>query len=385
MSVIAEHLGVNPKAIQFTGNDTFPDVGAIGIEVELENLGGGRWPNVEGWVKKEDGSLRDGKEYIFDGPQSGDVALASIKAFAAKMQEVGVDPTFRCSTHIHLDVRDMNWTQYERLVLLYMVFEDVFFDHCQDYRRQSNFCIPFQSNDWLPSTFGSRILARERPEQKFHGCMQWPKYSALNLQVTGNFGSVEFRGSHALTDELELTQLAQRMLYLKKFVMGDSSEDHYAFINKVKDVDLLDVFPVGLKPNYAMEPGAKDQGLSAAVHALLTSVMTVNQEPILNFGGEAPARANRATTQAITTCLRGRVTWNNERLLGYNIVAPTDRPTMLRAIQLMVALNKLQGVNVTLRELCTPNIEHLAFIRNNLEEFKNMYGYRDTVTLDNLA
>ncbi|AUX83647.1 amidoligase enzyme [Pseudomonas phage NV1] len=384
MPVIAEHLGVNPAAITFTGNDVLPDSGAIGIEVELENLEARQWPAVQGWLKKEDGSLRDGKEYIFDGPQSGDQALASIRAFAAAMATAGVDPTFRCSTHIHLDVRDMTWDKYERLVLLYMVYEDVFFDHCQDYRRQSNFCIPFQSNDWLPSTFGQRILAQDRADRKFHGCHQWPKYSALNLQVTGNFGSVEFRGSHALTDEADLIQLAQRMLYLKKYVMEDGSDDHFVFINKVRESALEDVFPVGLKANYVMEPGAKEQGLSAAVHSLITAAMAVRQEPLLNLGG-APANGNRAAQQAIANSLRSRVAWKNDVLLGLNLVAPADRPTILRAIGLMVALNRLEGVQVTLRELCTPNLEHLAFLRDNLQEFQRMYGYVDTVTLDLLA
>ena len=178
MPVIAEHLGINPNRIVFTGNDILPAVGALGFEIELEGIHGGRWPqNIEGWVRKDDGSLRNGKEYIFAGPQSGDMALNSLRAMAAKMAEVGVDPTFRCSTHVHMDVRDLNWDQYERTILLYMVFEDMFFDHCQPYRRHSNFCVPFQSNDWLSQYFGQRVIGCENVAGKFHHLQMWPKYS----------------------------------------------------------------------------------------------------------------------------------------------------------------------------------------------------------------
>lgn len=384
MSVIAEHLGVNPKGITYEDHEVLPGIGAIGIEIELENLGGtGRWPTVDGWVRKDDGSLRDGKEYIFDGPQSGGTALASIKEMSRVMGEVGVDPTFRCSTHIHLDVRDMEWVQYERLVLLYMVFEDVFFDHCQPYRRHSNFCIPFQSNDWLSDNFGRRVIGAPEAARKFHGVSQWPKYSGLNLQVTGTFGSIEFRGSHAIVAEAELTQLAQRMLYLKKYAMGDQSEDHFKFINKLIEVSANDVFPVGLREGYVMEPGAKEQGLSSATHALIVAAMARTQEPIMNFG-ERPDPGRQRRDQ-VREALNYAGRWNTEVLLGLNIQVPQGRATILNGITLMVALNKLEGVSVTLRNLMRfENTRALVTLRDNLEVFHRNYGYDAEATLQNL-
>ena len=147
MPVIAEHLGQNPRNIHAEGNDLLPP-GNIGIEIELEG-GNDEWPRAEGWELKPDGSLRDGMEYVFDGPQSGDLALGSIESVSDAMEGHGPQPTFRCSTHIHVDVRDLNWTQYERLILLYMMYEDALFDHCEPYRRMSNFCVPFMNNDFL--------------------------------------------------------------------------------------------------------------------------------------------------------------------------------------------------------------------------------------------
>lgn len=384
MPFIAEHLGLNPRNITFEDHAVLPGVGAVGIEIELENIGGnGRWPTVEGWVRKDDGSLRNGKEYIFDGPQSGGTALASIQNMARVMGETGVDPTFRCSTHIHLDVRDMDWNQYERLVLLYMVFEDVFFDHCQPYRRQSNFCIPFQNNDWLSNNFGRRVLSTQEAARKFHGVSQWPKYSGLNLQVTGSFGSVEFRGSHAITDEVELTQLAQRMLYLKKFAMEDKSEDHFKFINKLVEVGANQVFPVGLRDGYVMEPGAKEQGLSTATHALIVSAMTRTNEPVMDFGMRPDP--NRVQRDLVRQALAYRGVWRREALLGLNIQVPQGNASLMNAINMMVALNKLDGINVTLRQIVDlPNIDSLITVRQNLDVFHQHYGHNAEATLANL-
>lgn len=344
MPVIAEHLGINPNRIEFTGNDVLPAVGALGFEIELEGIHGGRWPqNIEGWARKDDGSLRNGKEYIFDGPQSGDMALNSLRAMAARMAEVGVDPTFRCSTHVHLDVRDLNWDQYERTVLLYMVFEDMFFDHCQPYRRHSNFCVPFQSNDWLSQYFGQRVIGCDNFARKFTHLQMWPKYSGLNLQVTTSFGSIEFRGSHAIVDEDELIGLAQRMLYLKKFVVDDKSTDHYEFLAKVATKDVAEVFPVGLRDGYAMEDGAMAQGLSTAYHALaMGGLARVAQTATQALYELEPAAAVRRTLiNNATRCLRSGARWDSGELLKHNIQAAIGEATLLSGLRMVSALNSL--------------------------------------------
>lgn len=340
MPVIAEHLGINPNRIEFTGNDLLPAVGALGFEIELEGIHGGRWPqNIEGWVRKDDGSLRDGKEYIFDGPQSGDMALNSLRAMAAKMAEVGVDPTFRCSTHVHLDIRDLNWDQYERTVLLYMVFEDMFFDHCQPYRRHSNFCVPFQSNDWLSQYFGQRVIGCDSFAHKFSNLQLWPKYSGLNLQVTTSFGSIEFRGSHAIVDEAELIGLAQRMLYLKKYVLNDTSADHYEFLANVATKVASDVFPVGLRDGYAMEDGAMAQGLSTAYHALAIGSLA-RVAPVAPHLGRGGAQMN-AVPRNINVCLRSVARWDSGELLKHNIQATIGGATLSAGLRMVAALNSL--------------------------------------------
>lgn len=377
MPTIAEHLGIALGQIKFSDHPALPGVGALGYEVELENAKS--WPVVKGWVKKPDGSLRDGIEYIFDGPQSGEKAVLSLEAFHDAMAKAKPDPTFRCSTHVHLDVRDMQFNEYERLILAYIVFEDVMFDHIDRRRRDSNFCVPFYKNDWLSAAFGRRILAPATEGQKFRGMGNWPKYSALNLQVTSSFGSVEFRGGHAMTDKVELLQLGQRMLALKAVAMNSKSTDHYAFLEELKKLGVKKVFKLGIRKDYAMDEGAFEQGMSAAMHALLTCEMEraglERGVPDLFAAGTARPR-DGGLDGLVHTVLRRNVTYDPAALLAVNMQVPPRRHTYQDAIKMAVALNRLNGVDVALSGLlANRNNEELRFIRDNLPAFERRMGF----------
>lgn len=384
MSTIAEHLGQDPKRIKYDAHELLPASGAIGIEIELENSETGNWPSVEGWDKKDDGSLRGGKEYVFAGPQSGARAIQSIENMHAAMKKVKPDPTFRCSTHIHLDVRDLDWVKYERLILAYMVFEDVFFDHCDRRRRSSNFCVPFMNNDWLSGRFGRQVIGRKAENHKFQGIGGWPKYSALNLQVGASFGSVEFRGSHAMTSKKELIGLAQRMLFLKQYVKDDASEDNYVFVNRLADVQLRDVFPKGLDEGYMMDAGSLATGLSTAIHALISAELQGVEEAWPAGLGAAPRPENAQQRQqrdmrAILTQERGKA-WNENALRALNIGAPVQRPSILNAITLVDALNRLNGMNVTLRSVLNGVADvELLWLRDRIQFLNDQWGTRQTL------
>ncbi|WNV48538.1 hypothetical protein [Pseudomonas phage Teru] len=269
MSVIGTQIGFRKNQIKAPEHhEELPAVASFGFEVELEGLD--QWPEVAGWDIKNDGSLRNGMEYVFSGPASGEQAINRVEAFANTMEQNPPAPTFRCSTHLHMDMRDVNWKVYERTVLAYMVFEDVFFDHCQPYRRDSNFCIPFFSNDWLSQTFGRRILAPEGDREKVLGLTSWPKYSALNLQVTHNFGSIEFRGAHAMTTRSEMVGLMQRMMCLKAFAIAHEETPLGEFVKVLSDVNLRDIFFLGVAPDYEMSPGGREMGIASASLAVAT-------------------------------------------------------------------------------------------------------------------
>ena len=235
--------------------------GNIGIELEVE--GRADWPDVNGWNKEADGSLRDGIEYVFDGPKGGAHAVRNIKAMARMIEENPVDNSFRCSTHIHLDVRDMDFEELRRLVIAYTMMEGVMFQHCSMDRRYSNFCTPFFLNTYLPRLFANS-MKDPRDNNRIHHIGGWPKYTALNLKPLTSYGSVEFRGSHALVTEEGMMSLAQRMLHLKRVAMGMQGTA-LEFTEHLRNLRLDEIFPTGLAAGFMAEEKLLDQGYASAI------------------------------------------------------------------------------------------------------------------------
>lgn len=251
-----------------------PNVGNIGIELELEGLT--RWPEVRGWRTESDGSLRDGIEYVFDGPQSGTTALRSIQSMAQALAETPPEPSFRCSTHIHIDVRDMELEKLELMVLAYVMTEGVMFDHCAPERRYSNFCPPFFVNTQLARQFTQLFHQAGSDTRRFSNCNAWPKYSAFNIKPIVQYGSVEFRGSHALTTEAELLGLAQRALHLKRVAMTYDAEP-IEFVSRLRNLTLSEIFPTGLAEGYAPDEALMDQCYATALGIASGRLMPLRQ------------------------------------------------------------------------------------------------------------
>ncbi|CCE60776.2 amidoligase enzyme [Pseudomonas phage tf] len=385
MPTIAEFLNQNVARIQ--QNVVTANIGAtkLGFEVELEG-GNGRWPNVEGWEIKHDGSLRNGAEYIFDGPRGGDVAKSRIAAFVRAMAEYGPEPTLRCSTHLHMDVREVSWDVLHKIVLAYMVFEDVFFDHCDPLRRNSNFCIPFMNNDFLSTTFGRRILASPDDHMKWDSLRRWSKYSALNLQVVSTFGSVEFRGSHAMTTVEELEGLALRMQGLKQIASAASAnnEGNLEFVTRLSETNPADIFPVGaIRAGYEANAGGIAQGLSSAVNAITQGEMMGDREAQerarLQEEREAAERVRqeqqrRQARDAVRRILNREQRFNMQQLRAYNIQVPLYNNTLSGVISTVTALRAL-NVPATLSNISDASRDVVQWVRNNITIIREEFGY----------
>lgn len=265
MQTVGAFLG-NPGSPRFPRVDQFPDVGGVGLELELER---GIFGQVQGWALTHDGSLRDnGVEYVFDGAQGGALALASIRAMGEHLRVADPRPSFRCSTHIHLDARDFDLGQVAKFVSAYCIMEDVMFDHCEEYRRFSNFCVPFMVNDTLIGSFTSQLRYGLDSKDSWRSLSRYPKYSALNLQPLTRFGSIEFRGSHALTDPEDMIKLAQRMLHLKRTVMESGDQSLGDFIERVNKMKPEELFTSGLTQGYTRGKEYSDICYSNAIKVL---------------------------------------------------------------------------------------------------------------------
>lgn len=215
-----------------------------GIEIELENMTVSP-PNFNYWEAKSDGSLRNsGMEFVCSSPWGGrDLYNAAIEIDSFLFGN-SPDESWRCSTHVHVDVRNMNVPQLKRLILAYIVYERILFKCSGWHRYKNNFCVALGfAQDQLS------ILARawDKDDEDFLRTIvsSWDKYTSLNLLPMGNFGSVEFRISEAKWRKGKLIRLANRFLSLKELAMNFEGDDS-SFIEYLMTIPLHQAIRKGL-------------------------------------------------------------------------------------------------------------------------------------------
>ena len=336
MSTIAALLGLNPVEAEAQHSALPP--GRIGIELELEGIEGGEWPTVTGWRKEADGSLRDGIEYVFDGAAGGAKAMQRINHMNNMLNNNPMQNSFRCSTHIHLDVRDLEFADIEKIVIAYCMFEGVMFDHCSMERRFSNFCTPFFLNTYLARAFTRTMTggAGANESTRFHAFSGWPKYSALNLKPMLNYGSIEFRGSHALGSGEELVGLAQRMLHLKRLTTEGADQSSLEFVERLRRTPLQEIFPTGLREAYVPEERMIDKGYATALDIATGSVRAGSSYAISpSLERAAAPRPSPVTDHIVLT--------NEATLDRYNIF-PMREARLSKLMKLTRSLRRLQGI-----------------------------------------
>ncbi|UIW10517.1 gamma-glutamylcysteine ligase-like protein [Aeromonas phage BUCT695] len=215
-----------------------------GVEIELENL-----PNQRNrfryWTAKSDGSLRNnGVEYVFSNPWGGyDLYNAAIE-LDSHLFNNQPDGSWRCSTHVHIDVRDMSAEQVKKMILAYTMYERILFKLSGEHRYKNNFCVALGfAQDQI------NILSRNW--HKEHGDFltsvheSWDKYSSINLLPMSNFGSIEFRISEAKWRKGRLLMLVNRFLSLKEMAMTFTGSEE-EMIEYMMTVPLHTVMKKGL-------------------------------------------------------------------------------------------------------------------------------------------
>lgn len=217
----------------------------VGVEIELEGVQGTRNFRSEYWEVKADGSLRNGHEFVMRGPTGGiDLrnALVEIDAF---LHGKNPDGNWRCSTHVHVDVRGLNCQQLKNFILIYAVLEKFLFKLSGIHRYKNNFCcalgfaqqqLKVLANSWNKTTtmdFTSAVVGG------------WDKYSALNLLPMTHFGSVEFRMSEAKWSKGKLGLLCNRFLAMRQLAVDwTGTEDE--LIEHILNADIREILPKGL-------------------------------------------------------------------------------------------------------------------------------------------
>lgn len=228
MQTVAQQLG-KQQLNTFEESPLLVSADALGIELELEGFTETtrhRAASVLGdrWIVERDGSLRNGGiEFITNGGLGGVELERAIVGLTAFLSETPHDVTFRCSTHMHINMLDFTIPQVVRFILVYTAIEPYLFRIAGNYRYSSNFCTPVAES--IP--FHKNILSQmHESAARFGNPLRYcNKYTALNISPLfydprsgRSMGTLEFRGGRAMTTNDELFKQCNILLSIKKYV-----------------------------------------------------------------------------------------------------------------------------------------------------------------------
>jgi len=177
--------------------------GKYGIEIEVEgsNL---QIPANTKWKMVEDGSLRHNPEcceYVFKKPLSYVDALDAISWLNNKHEdnESELNWSFRCSTHVHVNVQKWSVSKLLRFIYYYYLFENCLVKWSGKEREGNRFCLRIQDSYHISNIISDAFLSNLREIPQNH-----VRYSALNLGSLPKYGSIEFRSLEGTTSRVRI-------------------------------------------------------------------------------------------------------------------------------------------------------------------------------------
>lgn len=208
-----------------------PNTFLAGAELEIEVVKDYHtdWMVDRGIGIENDGSLRKGgKEFLL--PPSPREQLTSLFEDVYCHLELGHDcHSFRTSTHVHVNCLWMTEVQVRDLLLLYAIFEPIFFAYVGQERKENIHCMPLGSTH-MPNHYG---LAMRHIHQKWH------KYTALNVLPLNELGTVEFRHLYGTKDVNVFAQwlIMLEILWQAARTFGGMNRTHLIELTALRDIE----------------------------------------------------------------------------------------------------------------------------------------------------
>lgn len=138
------------------------------------------------WDIKDDGSLRNGKEFVSIPINKRDVVFAS-EALFEYLSDIKIVHSSRTSTHVHVNMSDCTFVDCGVFCLTYAVLEDAIKEVLAINRMFSSFCFPtIKSHGWLEAV--GDMVNGLRPH-----CDNHMRYCGLNYHSLERFGTLECR------------------------------------------------------------------------------------------------------------------------------------------------------------------------------------------------
>ena len=163
-----------------------------GIECEVESI---NYVDaaVPSFKAEADGSLRNNGTEFISVPLEREHLINEFKNLHANIVFHDKKEAFspRTSTHVHVNVRNLDEVNVKNMLLFYALFEEFFFAMVNPVRRENIHCVPLNET-LLPTKYKQSIWALAKG---------WHKYTALNLLPIMKLGTVEFRHLQGTDDD----------------------------------------------------------------------------------------------------------------------------------------------------------------------------------------
>ena len=221
----------------------------IGLEMELEGQRAGdvrahRERGAPFWTDHQDGSLRNGIEYVLSQPLMGAQLRQAIDYFYDNFKTFTPSP--RTSIHVHMNMRQENETieGLRNLVVLYYMFEKAFFHIADENRKWSAYCNAFED---IPPEILNAVVNEERSTDHLFAVLEdsagrnQNRYYGLNLNALHKFGTLEFRHFPLVADRERLVQWLRLLMELKAAAnrMAERETSPWKLFEKPEDVHEL--------------------------------------------------------------------------------------------------------------------------------------------------
>lgn len=231
MSKIGEILGVNTE-------------GLFGVEIECE---GERLQPVTdaNWNTVDDGSLRgrfpDSRcEWVMAKPMSEARTIQALEKLIEfqRANRAKFDFSFRTSTHVHVNVQDLEWEEYLAMIYTYLLIEEPLMDFCGEGRKCNRFCLRLQDSEEIVDIISNMIYVGERSIKAIRE--NDLRYAAINIGATRKYGSLEFRGMRGTLDINILKPWIKALGNLKTFSIGKTVKQVHEEYLKLGNRKFLD-------------------------------------------------------------------------------------------------------------------------------------------------
>lgn len=196
--------------------------GDVGIEIEVE---GHRFPDEvdHRWVATVDGSLRgENREFVFARPLPVAEVNDALKSLEKNLKDARsvLEFSFRTSVHVHINCQGLTYPQYLNFLYAYFLLEEPLMTFCGKERKGNRFCLRLQDAEGMMDTY-QKLFSNE---DGFHVIPpNHVRYSAMNIEATTKFGSLEFRGMKGNLDVQYITDWVNALVRIREYAKGVES------------------------------------------------------------------------------------------------------------------------------------------------------------------